>query len=899
MRTVPLWPRLLAFLLLWTMPSIAVASGRHKLTIDDVLDTVALERVTPSPDGEWVAAVVGRPARPGEAFGRNAYEVDPSRDDVWLVSRRTGERRNLTGGAASAAGYWCATWSPDGQRLAMLSTAPERGEPRGGDNVRLYLWTREGGVRRLGDRAVMTQGRYGSGLYPLDLRGGADGGTIAHSCHDGGDENAGFAWLDNEHLLALVLPEGEVSALIDQYRRPLAESARTRSALLAGVEPTATAVGSGAERMARDERRLHATLTVIDARTGAATRLADVPTYPFGGVLTVSISPDRRRAAILAPVRAIAPERGVSLPHHETDWHVEKRLGFIDLHAGAPVHWATLPREARYPLELLAWSPDNRTVALRARAAPAEKVAALFLASGEMARVERLGAPLTVGGESAGESAHEPSAFWLDDHRLLVNGRENGARDDWWLVGRGVAPVNLTAGSTELPATFRRRADGRLVGIAGTRLVALDAGSGRLVPFGATALPAGAAMVWPDDPNRPADALLITSPSGSTVALDQIDLTDGHRLARVALPSSINIYALDRSALVWSEQTATGLFLRETRLGDGAGRDLLARDTHLASVDWGETRIIDYHDTGGHPLKAAVILPPGYQPGRRYPVLTWVYGGYKAHGPDDYWLDRYLPGVYNLQLYAAHGYVVLIPSIPLTRAPAKVDDYAELPGGVLPAIDRLAALRIADPARVAVMGQSFGGYSVYAQVTETNRFRAAIALAGITDLAQSSMQFDPTARGYPGIEHEKSILWSIYENLYGYAVPPYQDPDLYRRNSPIAHVDRVETPLLLIHGELDVRDPLAQAETFFDALYRQGKTARLLRYWGESHSLANSPANVRDIVRETLAWLDRYVGPASASAAGRSRSSPSGASVSAAPPQATSSRLESSAPHRR
>ena len=239
MRTVPLRLRLLAFLLLCsTIPTIAVSGGRHPLTIEDVLDMVALERVTPSPNGEWIAAVVQRPARPGEAFGRNAYEVDPSRDDVWLVSRRTGKRRNLTNGAPSAAGYWCATWSPDGQRLAMLSTAPERGEPRGGDNVRLYLWTREGGVRRLGDRAVMTQERYGSGLYPLDLRGGADGSTIAHRCHEGGGENAGFAWLDNEHLLALVLPDGEVSALLDQYGRPFAQSARTRTALLAGVAPT-------------------------------------------------------------------------------------------------------------------------------------------------------------------------------------------------------------------------------------------------------------------------------------------------------------------------------------------------------------------------------------------------------------------------------------------------------------------------------------------------------------------------------------------------------------------------------------------------------------------------------------------------------------------------------------
>ena len=90
--------------------------------------------------------------------------------------------------------------------------------------------------------------------------------------------------------------------------------------------------------------------------------------------------------------------------------------------------------------------------------------------------------------------------------------------------------------------------------------------------------------------------------------------------------------------------------------------------------------------------------------------------------------------------------------------------------------------------------------------------------------------------------------------------PPYEDHARYWRNSPIAHVEKVETPLLLIHGEFDKRGAPAQAELVFNALYRQGKTARLLRYWGESHSLAQSPANVRDVLAQTLDWFDRHLG---------------------------------------
>jgi dipeptidyl aminopeptidase/acylaminoacyl peptidase len=167
---------------------------------------------------------------------------------------------------------------------------------------------------------------------------------------------------------------------------------------------------------------------------------------------------------------------------------------------------------------------------------------------------------------------------------------------------------------------------------------------------------------------------------------------------------------------------------------------------------------------------------------------------------------------------------------------------------------------IADPERIGVMGQSFGGYNVYALVTQTDRFKAAAALAGSVDLQQAHGQFDPTARGYPGIENQKSVNWSIYEKGWGLGVPPYDDLNLYWRNSPLSFVHRVRTPLLLVHGEFDKRGGTTQAESFFNALYRQGKTARLLRYWGESHSLAQSPANIRNIVAETLAWFDRFLG---------------------------------------
>jgi dipeptidyl aminopeptidase/acylaminoacyl peptidase len=826
----------------------ATAAPQHPLTVDDVLDIVAIDRATFSPDGEWVAAVVQRPARTGEVFGRAAYETDPSRSDVWLVSRRTGERRNLTNGGSRAAGYWCATRSPDGTKLAMLSTSPEGREPRGGDNVRLYVWDRaSGALTRMSDAAVMTQTRYGSPLYTLDVR---DGGT-PRNCTTS-QENAPFAWIDDNRLLAVMLPDGKTSGLLDEYGRPFDHAAATRRMLHDGSAPTVSAMGSGAAATRMDPQANRAILRAIDVRTRAVRTITEVPAYPFQGALTVSISPDSRRLALLATTGMIAPGRGQRIPYADEVWQVEKRLGFVDLAPDARVRWAALSPDARYPLELLDWSPDAERVAFRARAGFEGKETALFVATADRATIRRVGAPLSVGDVDAGPYPHDAAALWINDRRLLVRGREaTSQRLDWWLVSDKSAPRNLSRDLSAVPDTFSRLRDGRILGVAGGALVTFDPAAMRITTAAPSAALANARVIAAGDAALP----LAQSRSAEGMALLRLDTA-----AVLTVPNPAELLDVDDRGLLWRDATRGGLYLRDTAFAGGASKDLMTLDTHLAAVDWGRIQMIEYKATDGSAQTGAAILPPGYREGRRYPVIVWVYGGYTVFGPQDFSLNPYMPGIYNLQLYAARGYVVLIPSMPIKRGAAAGGMIGSLPDGVSPAIDRLVALGIADAARVGVMGQSFGGYSVYGLIGQSNRFKAAVALAGLTDLAQSHSQFDPAARGYPGIEHQKSANWTLSEvGPLGLGAPPEEDHDRYWRNSPIAYVDRVQTPLLLIHGEYDKRGAPTQADTFFFSLYRQGKTARLLRYWGETHSLAQSPANVRDIVRETVAWFDRYL----------------------------------------
>ena len=840
------------------VPAVAQQDRAGVLTIDDVLDIQRIDHASLSPDGEWVAAVVQRPARAGEVYGRNAYEIDPSRSDVVLVSTRTGERRRITDGAADAAGYWCATWSPDGRRLAMLSTQREADEPRGGDNVRIYVWDRHSGrLTRTTQQGVPTQMRYGGPWEALDLRGGANQSTASRQCSPG-HENAPFLWLDADRLLVATLPEGQISALLDRYARPSRTAADAFRQIQGGTAATGRVVGSGSARTAGDADANRAILNMIDMRSGRSDVIASIPTHPFRGKLTVTVAPDGRTLAVLASIGMFPPQDGRQYPHGYDDrWLMDQRLGFVPLAPDAQMRWAELSGQSRYPLELYEWSPDSRHVALRTRGDPFSDATSLSLVSARNGRVVHALSP------QREPNRHDDlfPLLWADARRIVARlpGTEKGARDDWWLIELNGRKTNLTAGLANPPTGFNRGTGGRLFATLSDAILRLDPGSRTLVPL--ARIDENAALIWPRDRGLSTDMFLAARFVDGKQWLRAIS-ANGTIGPEFEAPGQrpVDFNPASGTALFYS-RTGTGDTLSSTTSGEGTRRDLIHLNAHLSTRAWGETRLIDYTGSQGQARKAAVILPPGHDPGRRYPTLFWVYRGYEVRSLEhEPMIDGYMAGIYNLHLYAARGYVVVIPSMPRPTPAAHAEAYARMADDVVPAIDALVAQGITDPDRVGVFGQSGGGYTVAALLAQTDRFRAGVAIAGIADLASAAGEFDATALGYPGIEHEKSANLHIGEQ-FGRTAPPAKDPGGYALVSPITHVDRVNAPLLLLHGDLDMRGTTAQSERFFHALYTAGKTAQLVRYGGESHSLAQSPANVRDAHARIIDWFDTYLRP--------------------------------------
>src|SRR5262249_596076 len=185
--------------------------------------------------------------------------------------------------------------------------------------------------------------------------------------------------------------------------------------------------------------------------------------------------------------------------------------------------------------------------------------------------------------------------------------------------------------------------------------------------------------------------------------------------------------------------------------------------------------------------------------------------------------------------------------------------YFELTKGVLPAVDEVVSDGFVDPQRVGVMGSSFGGYSVYGLITQTTRFKAAVAIEGITDLVSYYGTIEAGSRYEDKYQVSSAIKRSEKDGQQRLGGPFWKDYDRYRRNSPISYVERVQTPVMMIHGDMD-SVPIQQAEQFFTALERQGKRARFIRYWGESHVI-ESPANIRDMWQQIYRWFDEFLMP--------------------------------------
>lgn len=276
-------------------------------------------------------------------------------------------------------------------------------------------------------------------------------------------------------------------------------------------------------------------------------------------------------------------------------------------------------------------------------------------------------------------------------------------------------------------------------------------------------------------------------------------------------------------------------------------RPLTDLNPQFEKYSMGAAKLIHWLDDDGEELQGALLLPPGYQPGTRCPLLVWVYGGaLLANKLNQFGMGNW--GPFNMQLFATRGYAVLLPDSPQREGQPMLD----LVKTVLPGVNEVVAMGIADPRRLGVFGHSNGGYSVISLISQTNRFRAAIEMDGMADLIgeYGEMAKSGAAFGTALLEHSQDVMGGTLWQFRG----------RYIDNSPVFYLDRIETPLLIVHGSDDDAVGSFLGDELFVDLRRLGKEAEYAKYGGEGHSpLYWSRANQLDLCQRVIGWFDKYV----------------------------------------
>ncbi len=246
------------------------------------------------------------------------------------------------------------------------------------------------------------------------------------------------------------------------------------------------------------------------------------------------------------------------------------------------------------------------------------------------------------------------------------------------------------------------------------------------------------------------------------------------------------------------------------------------------------------HD--GFPAQGWLLLPQAATGAAKLPMVTLVHGGpAAAHEP------RFV-GTGEVRSLLEKGYAVFLPNPrgsfgqgeAFTQANVRDLGHGDL-GDILAGIDAAEAATPIDEARLGIAGWSYGGFMTMFAVTQTNRFHAAFAGAGIADWQ--------SYYGQNGIDG-----WMV--PYFGASV--YDDPDIYARSSPISLITRVRTPTFAVVGERDVECPAPQTMEFWHALAALGVPTGAVIYPGEGHWV-HKPENVADISRRMVGWFDAYL----------------------------------------
>ncbi len=313
---------------------------------------------------------------------------------------------------------------------------------------------------------------------------------------------------------------------------------------------------------------------------------------------------------------------------------------------------------------------------------------------------------------------------------------------------------------------------------------------------------------------------------------------------------SIGLYDVVDGVLVYTASTYTRP--HELFVGDDE-RVTNVADAFVSGCDLVEPERFTAISADGTEVDAWLVRPAGFEEGRKYPTLLTIHGG-----P----FSQYGTGFFDeVQVYSGDGYAVLFSNPRggsghseawgrAIRGPIDGGgsgwggrDYEDLMGVVDAALEKFPFL---DADRLGVLGGSYGGYMTSWIVGHTNRFKAALSERAVNSLT--------------GMFGSSDVGW-IFKRQFGGHM--WEDMDAYLAMSPATYAQDIETPVLVLHSENDLRCNIEQGELLFNMLRVMGKDVEMLRFPAESHELSRSGSPVHRVMRfeAILEWFGRYLQP--------------------------------------
>jgi dipeptidyl aminopeptidase/acylaminoacyl peptidase len=277
----------------------------------------------------------------------------------------------------------------------------------------------------------------------------------------------------------------------------------------------------------------------------------------------------------------------------------------------------------------------------------------------------------------------------------------------------------------------------------------------------------------------------------------------------------------------------------------GEWRQLTSNNSAL-SPTWGKAESLEWTNEGLK-IQGWLLNPVKIDPGKKYPMVVLIHGGpASAVTPD--WPAGFGMSRAIIAALSSHGYYVLMPNPrgsygqgeEFTRANVKDFGGGDL-RDILAGVDAAIKKYPIDLDRLGVTGWSYGGYMTMWTVTQTNRFHAAVAGAGIANW-----------QSYYG----QNLIDQWMIPYFGASV--YDDPAVFEKSSPIKFIKKVKTPTLVIVGEHDAECPAPQSYEFWHALKTLGVPTQLIIYPGEGHMFIK-PEHQADRLDQTVGWFDKYL----------------------------------------